>query len=997
MVIQNEEFIQEFVEEASLHVENVEAELLKIDETDVHMDSINSIFRGVHSIKGTAGFFGLSKIVKLAHTMENIFGEIRSERLKFSNDMIDILLSANDKLKQMIENVATSEETDIDYHVKEVSSILNKESDSSIHSEISKNCKEEREIPEKDINIQNETITNGLKHGHKVYKLNLKLNADLDEKNIDPISFIKKIESIGNIVDSFSDISAMKELQYFGQTTKNDINISFIFTSVLEKRLLPMALEVSEDNIEELDANMNSSDIYELLRKEHKDDSENIKNINKGTEDIRFKEKIEDEEEKALRDNKDITKNNTVQIEDTIRVHVSLLNNILNLASEMVLARNQLLRSINGYKKNIPGIDPILQNVNRITTELQEKIMQTRMQPIGNVFNKFPRIIRDLSKEIDKNVDLELEGTDVELDKSIIEALGDPLSHLVRNAIDHGLESAEERLRVGKPRTGTIIMKAYHEAGCVNIDIIDDGVGINSEYIAKKALEKEVVSDEELNIMGENDILQLIFKPGFSTAEKVTNVSGRGVGMDVVKTNIEKLGGTIEIYTEPGRGTTFRLILPLTLAIISSLIVEVEGVRFALPKVNLQELVRIISGDDSKRIEYINGAEVLRLREKLLPIVHLSDVLSLKKDVLNKKEKNTQKIQRVLVLKIGARRFGLVVDKIYDEEEILVKPLPKYIKNCKAYSGVTILGDGKTSLILDPEGIITKSKLKFVEEENSKELLKVNESIKEQNKLLIFKCTGEENLAIDLTFISRVEKIHVSEIESIGEREYIKYRGSSLRVIRPEHYLHINKEKRQEEYSYVIIPKLVRGNIGILVNKIYDTVQTNVNLSQDDIRIKGVIGSTILNNKIILLLNIYELLEKALPEYYSVEKSLNTGDKKTILLVEDTPLFLELEKNYLEDGGYNVLTALNGNEGLKILGKKNVDAVISDIQMPVMDGLEFIKKIRENKEFSHIPVIALTSMLGESNKKEGLDAGFDFYEYKLDKENLLNKLKQIFD
>ncbi|MBF8982103.1 chemotaxis protein CheW [Lutibacter sp. B2] len=953
-MIQNEEFIQEFVEEASSHVNNVESELLKIETSTIDLESINSIFRSVHSIKGTAGFFGLSKIVTLAHAMENIFGKVRNDRLKISNHEIDRLLSANDHLRALIEDVYKSEKVEISEHIKKLTVIL----------EGKKVFVDDEKKYYDPYIVERQMIQDAARHGHHIYKVKLKVNQNVSKKEIDSIGFLKKIESIGTIIYSYTDIF--------------EIYSVFVFTTVLEKKLLPLALDISLENIQELDGNI---DIDEMIQSFDQYDE-------------LVKEEIVKPENEKIQDEK---KHNTSNGEDSIKVQVSLLNELLNLASEMVLARNQLLRSIDSFRKSVPGINPILQNVDRITTELQEKIMHTRMQPIGNVFDKFPRIIRDLSKKLNKSIELKLEGRDVELDKSIIESLADPLTHLVRNAVDHGIEYPQERQKNGKQKTGKIIMKAYHEAGCVNIDIIDDGKGINKDIIVKKIVEKELVNKAEMDLMGEQDILQFIFNPGFSTADEVTDVSGRGVGMDVVKTNIKKLGGTIEVNTVVGKGTTFRLIMPLTLAIIYSLIVEVKGLCFALPQVNLQEIVRIKPNDASKKIEYINNAEVLRLRGKLLPIIYLSDILGL--DKLQKdREKKCKKIQRILVLKLGNRCVGLVVDKIYDEEEILVKPLPKYLKDCKSYSGVTILGDGKPSLILDIDGIVTKAGLRFNEEDEKNDkidLFKEKEDSKEYNNLLIFKCSGEEILAVDLSLISRVEKINRRDIERIGENGYIKYRGDSLRVINLEEFLPISKGNDKGEHLYVIIPKLVKHPVGILIEKIYDTIQTRINLNQENIKVRGLIGSTILNDRIVLLINTYELLEIGVPEYYHVQDSNKIGEKRTVLVVEDTPFFAKVEKDYLEWAGYEVAMASNGKEGLDILREKKIDAVISDIQMPVMDGYTFAKAIREDEKLSDLPLIAVTSMADECSKNEGLEAGFDYYECKLDKENLLSRLKNV--
>ena len=494
--------------------------------------------------------------------------------------------------------------------------------------------------------------------------------------------------------------------------------------------------------------------------------------------------------------------------------------------------------------------------------------MQTRMQPLGNVFNKFPRIIRDISKTLSKEITLTIEGEDVELDKSMIEGLTDPLTHLVRNAADHGIETASERETLGKPSSGNIILKAYHESGYVNIDIIDNGRGIETQNIKQKALEKDLMSKSELEKLSNQDILKLIFKPGFSTAEKITDVSGRGVGMDVVKTNIEKLGGSIEIFTTAGEGTTIRLMLPLTLAILQSLIVEVEGERFALPQVNVKEIVKIKKGDDTRKIEFVSGSQVLRLRGKLLPLVHLADVLGIEKSAKTDKSVEIQESLRVFVLKIGSRRFGVVVDTVIGSEEILVKPLPVYLKDAACYSGVTIMGDGKIAMILDAEGIIKVSKLKFIEE---KVALTADEDIdkgqmNETQNILLFKCSGNETFAIDLSMIARIEEIKREDIECVGDKMHIKHNGSSLRVIRPEDYLSVNKNVAFNEKLYVIIPKLVHHPIGIIAEKIYDNVNTRLNLKTKDIQMECLVGSAVYDNKILLVLNLYELLDKLTKE-----------------------------------------------------------------------------------------------------------------------------------
>jgi two-component system, chemotaxis family, sensor kinase CheA len=912
-MIQNEEFIQEFVQEAKSHVDNVESGLLRLNEDCSSAETINDIFRAVHSIKGSAGFFNLKKIVSLSHTFENIFGEVRNGSLAITSEMIDILLQTNDILKDMIDDVFKSEDADITDMELRLSGILTGTAKQAEH------------------------VT--ADHGK-------------DKKT-----------------DSGSDRK--------GNTAKPEIKSEIKSVASIEVEQVSPAVPEPEAT-----------------------------------------------EEKPLVREDTAKISSAPQVEDSIRVNVTLLNSILNLTSEMVLGRNQLLRATEQHRKEISGIDAILQNIDHITTELQEKVMQTRMQPIDKVFSKFPRTIRDLSKKLNKDIELRLEGKEVELDKSIIEALGDPLTHLVRNAADHGLELPDVREKAGKPRQGTITLKAYHESGYVNIDIIDDGAGVNTERIKEKALEKRLISQSDAETLSEQELLSLLFKPGFSTVEKVTDLSGRGVGMDVVRTNIEKLGGTVEILTRQSKGTTFRLLLPLTLAIVPSLIVQVGGQRFALPQVNLQEIVRLKSGDATRKTEYVNNAEVLRLRGRLLPIVHLADALGIRRtfadpetnEIRTERRKylvdarrkeaaipvdsdrrlSDRNVIRILVLKIGSKRLGIAVDAILGSEEILVKPLPAYIKECKCFSGVTIMGDGKTALILDADGIIEKTRLRFTDNSGDKDQNKLDEemeSLREQQNLLLFRSSGSELLAVDLSMVSRVEEIKWEDIEQIGDKEYIRFRGAPLRLIRPEDFISIGKCEKAKDKLYVIIPKLVSNPMGILIREIHDTLQTYVKLASDNIQSDCLIGSAIINDKITLLIDIYELFEKADPEQHKKISLPNAERKFTILIAEDTPFFLKLEKDYIENAGYKVVSSMNGREALQILKEQHIDVLVSDIQMPVMDGLELIKRVRNEEALSSIPAIAVTSLSGEHQMKEGMDAGFDFYQSKLDKVKLLEDIE----
>ena len=974
--MQNAEFIRDFVEEALTHVEDFESGLLEMG-GEKDNEIINSIFRNVHSVKGTASFFNLRNIVSLSHSMENLLGEIRNGKVDIDRELVDILLSANDCLKVMITDVEGSGAVDISAHVARLTEKLEGKAP---EDDLKKD--ESIEINQPGAGI----IKDALTRGQRAYIIDLAGAGDQS-------GIIERVKSIGRVAVAYNQGGLVKlsEKEFAaGEVSR------IVITTVLEKSLLPIALEISEEIVEEI---FNADRLKEI---------EVVCPPSDGPADIADRPDMcdaaapEQTLDTALSCTQDedgdqqAKKNTLLTADETIRVHISLLNDLLDLASEMVLGRNQLLRILDAHRKDIPGISPVLQNIDGITTELQEKIMQTRMQPVAKVFNKFPRIIRELAKKMGKEISLQIEGAEVELDKSIIEALGDPLTHLVRNAVDHGIEKPDVRETGGKSRTGNISLKAYHEGGHVNIDITDDGMGIDTENIKIKALEKGIIVPSEIPLMGEREFLELLFRPGFSTAEKITDVSGRGVGMDVVKTNIEKLGGTMEIMTTPGLRTIFRLTLPLTLAIISSLVVEVEGQKFALPQVNLQGLIRIKPGDYTRKIEKIKGSDVLRHRGRLLPVIHLAEVLGRGKSVIN-----TENIIRVLVIKSGSKLFGLVVDTVHDGEEILVKPLPRFLNDCQCYSGVTIMGDGRTAMILDPEGIISRAGLRFMDEMrdiSSKDAQFLDHCLTETQNLLLFKCAGPETMGIDLSMVARVEKIDSSQIEAIGSREYIQFRGEAIRIIRPENYLPVNRSVSSSEKLYVIIPKHIDGQVGILIEKIIDTVEAEIKFNKDDIKAKGLVGSAIIDNKIVLFINIYELFEMAEPKKAGASAEIKeTCVRKTVLLAEDTPFFVKMEKKYLESAGYNVLIALNGKEAWKTLQEYGVDAVVSDIEMPLMDGYELVRKIRADRGLANLPVIAVTSRADKGSVVTGMEAGFDFYEIKLDRERLLEKLKMAFE
>ena len=488
----------------------------------------------------------------------------------------------------------------------------------------------------------------------------------------------------------------------------------------------------------------------------------------------------------------------------------------MNLAGELVLARNQLLQTV--AAKDRGNLDSISARLNQVTSEIQEAVMQTRLQVVETVFGKFPRLVRDLSNTLGKHCELVVEGEDVELDKSIIEAIGNPLTHLIRNAVDHGLESPETRAKAGKPPKGRILLKAFHQAGKVNLAVSDNGAGIDAARIKEEAVSRGIIAAEQAREMSDREALRLIFRPGFSTAEKLTNLSGRGVGMDVVKTNVERLGGSVDVDSQVGAGTTINITLPLTLAIIPSLIVRCERKRFAIPQASIIELVRVKAGEAAEKLQRIKSAEVLRLRGNLLPLVRLSTALgqSSSDEANESRRAAATRNVNIIVVESNHLRYGLVVDTLHDSEEIVVKPLGKHIKNCRCFAGATILGDGQVALILDVGGVAAQASLAVLEQKDLRESSEASaETAENSQAMLLFTNDPSEQFAVPMGIISRLERIRGDQIDHVGGQEVLQYRGASLPLLSLEKLVKALLRPQQARL-YVVVFRIGQREIGLV-------------------------------------------------------------------------------------------------------------------------------------------------------------------------------------
>ncbi len=671
--------------------------------------------------------------------------------------------------------------------------------------------------------------------------------------------------------------------------------------------------------------------------------------------------------------------NNSSMANQTIRVNLSVLENLMQMVGELVLTRNQLLQL--ARSKNNDEFTAPLQHLSHITTELQEGVMKTRMQPISNAWAKFPRLIRDLAMELNKKIDLKMVGAETELDRQLLEMIKDPLTHMVRNSCDHGLETPEARLAANKPMVGTVTLSAYHEGGHIIIQLSDDGRGVNLARVKEKALENGITTAEELESMTDNQIVQFIFKAGFSTAEKITSVSGRGVGMDVVRTNIEKIGGTVELESVSGRGSTFHIKIPLTLAIVSVLIVEVCRQTFAIPQINVLELVKT-EIDSNYRVEVINRAPVLRLRDKLLPLISLKNVLK-----INDNQPVNYDETFIVVCKVGGSEFGLIVDSIHDTEEIVVKPVSRCLRHIPIYSGNTVLGDGSVIMILDPNGI---SKTTEVELESITQRQDLSKSQQAQINFLLFLTDDSTPKAVALELVSRLEQINVSDIEYSSGKPVVQYRGALMRLTTtPCHKI------PEEGECEVIVFSYDGKTVGLIVNEISDIIAAEpiVHLSDND---SVYHGSMVLHGHSTDVLDVGKLLGNILQKASSMNIMEREQAQQTkVLLVEDSMFFRNLTIPFLTEVGLKVTAAVDGVDALRILDKNIFDVVITDIDMPNMNGFELATAIRARPHLHNMPIYAFTGTNNEAFFQQAAECGMTGYIMKTERDKLLATISAI--
>ena len=814
--MENEEFIREFLEESEENLDQLDQDFVSLEQDPHDLERLDSIYRAIHTIKGTSGFFGFSKLGAVAHAAENLLSRLRDGDITLNEGLTSALLASVDAIRDILANIAREDdEGDGDYR-----SLNQKLEDLASH------------VP--------------------------------DSQSVRDFSTNSEIETLAN--DDATTESLASELTE-DQNRKDDTENEETNTQIeanLEPSLDPTQQQgrkndaASEPTENAVQGDDEPSQLTSIRAPKANNSADNLETDGGTT--------YSPSENSQTAKSHESAKAHAMGSDGSIRVDVALLNQMMDLVGELVLARNQLLQT--EHTEDDPQLTNVTQQVDRITSELQERVMQTRMQPIGNIWGKFPRLVRDLAVMCGKEVDLTMDGFETEVDKSLLEAIRDPLTHLIRNAIDHGIESTAKRIACGKDKTGNLHLRAWHQGGKVNIEISDDGQGIDPAVIRAKAISKNLVTADTAQSMDNQQLVQIIFWPGFSTAPHVTGISGRGVGMDVVKTNIESIGGTIEIKSQVGVGTSIKVKVPLTLAIVPALVISNSQQLFAIPQSHLVEMLRVDLKDPNNRIEHLRETPVYRLRGELLPIAYLNHLLG---------QESTAPVGRadhlnIVVLQADNCRFGLVVDHVERMEEIVVKSLHPSLGVIPHLAGATVMGNGRLALILDIVGLATDLGLAVQELNQCTKLMHQPLDEQRPNQMLIFRLSNEREVAMPLSEIERLEDIPLAKIEKTDQMLAVQYRGQIMPLMplsqlfdiedttegyKPNHQL----TKKGDTAVKAIVINVNGSHTAIAVHEIVDVAEQEGPLRMTSTPGSLIRGATVVHGRVTDVLDVQAVLQ----------------------------------------------------------------------------------------------------------------------------------------
>jgi two-component system, chemotaxis family, sensor kinase CheA len=1012
-----DDLLSEFLTETSENLAVLDVELVKLEQNPNDMELLGNIFRLVHTVKGTCGFLGLPRLESVAHAGENILGKLRDGELVATPDAVSAVLECLDRIRSIMSELEAKgsepegEDSELIQRLNEIAEGAAapvaakpaapaptlqaapaavaapaaaakpaKASGPSIYEQIGGMGTIDAVVEVMFVRVMGDLRLKPFFEGASIDHIQGRMRDYLAKICGGPDGFGKvdlNRPHAGAVARGLND----EHFDAFAGHMQAGLNALEVPT-----HLAAMVMAIifgSRDEIMGRAAAGSSPTSAAAMQIAEEAVVEAAVETPVEVEAGPAPAKAAKPAAKAEKSEGGETKDSAVASQ-SIRVNVELLENLMTMVSELVLTRNQVLQILRKQKDS--EFAAPLQRLNHVTSELQEGVMKTRMQPIGNAWSKLPRLVRDLSHELKKKIDLVMIGQDTELDRQVLEMIKDPLTHMVRNSGDHGLEGPEERRKAGKPEAGKVTLNAYHEGGHIIIEVSDDGRGLAIDKIKAKILQNGLATESELDSMSEQQIQQYVFKAGFSTAAKVTSVSGRGVGMDVVKTNIEKIGGTVEMRSAVGKGTTFIIKIPLTLAIVSALIVECAQERFAIPQISVVELVRATSNGDL-RVERIKDTPVLRLRNRLLPLVSLRKLLK-----LDTAEAGSEDDTFIVVAQVGTYSFGIMVDRVFDTEEIVVKPVAPILRDIEMFSGNTILGDGSVIMILDPNGIASHSGSMGIADNQSAEQMAAKSRGQSDEKvpLLLFRAGDSTPKAVPLALVARLEEIERKTIEQSNGRWVVQYRGQLMPLITMEHGQELAAEGSRQP---VLVFQDQEHSMGLMVDQIVDIVEAklNVELSAEA---PGRIGSAVVAGQATEIIDTGYFLRQAAADWFgSQELDSMVGGQKRLLLVDDSAFFRNLLAPQLSAAGFMVTAVDSPDKALALCEDgEEFDIIVSDIEMPGMSGFEFCEAVKRQGRWQNVPMVALSSHASARDLEKGRTVGFDDYVAKYDRDGLVHTL-----
>ncbi|MFG1425798.1 hybrid sensor histidine kinase/response regulator [Roseixanthobacter glucoisosaccharinicivorans] len=937
-----DDLLREFLTETNESLDVADVELVKFEQDPNNAQILNNIFRLVHTMKGTCGFIGLSRLATLAHAAETLMDQFR-QGIPVTTEAVDLVLITVDRIKEILVEIEASEGSEPPGSDEDLISQLDALSAAPAAAPAAVIAAPPPPAPPAPpaVPAPVKSVMNGAA-------------APVSEPKPGVAAVMQQLER------------ALKP----GEVSLDELERVFRETAV--------EVPAARAKLAELDnakAAATSPGSTAAPAPDAAPPAASLPAVREATP-------VADHEAKGAR-----AEDHALSVSNqSIRVNVTLLEHLMTMVSELVLTRNQLLEI--ARRDESSDFKVALQRLSNVTGELQGAIMRTRMQPIGNAWQKLPRIVRDLAQELGKHIELEQIGAETELDRQVLEQIKDPLTHMVRNSADHGLETTEERRRAGKPDKGTIRLSAYHQGGHVIVEISDDGKGLDVARIKAKAQENGLATAAELAKMPDSQVFRFIFAAGFSTAAKITNVSGRGVGMDVVRSNIEVIGGAVDVTSRPGAGCTFTIKIPLTLAIVPALIVEAMGERFALPQSSVVELVRV-QPNSFHQVKRLKDAPVLCLREKLLPIVPLAQLLGIADE--GKEQKFDDAL--IVVLQVGNQLFGVVVDAVSHTEEIVVKPMASVLRQLPMVSGSTILGDGRVIMIVDPVGLakVAASPDESLGSDLQNTAAAATAAQGQTTPLLLIRAGSDELKAVPLSLVTRLEELEANKLEHVNGHPVIQYRGALIPIV----YVNEKVKRATTGTQPMLIFSDEGKTMGLVVDEIVDVVDAHLDmqLSSDA---ENLLGAAIIDGQAAEILDVGHYIDQAFGSWF--KRLSGTRDKAggKLLVVDDSAFYRNLIEPVLKGNGFEVTACGSAREALDRLGgETRFDIIVSDVEMPGMDGFQFAQAVRGDPQIRNVPIIALASEGAYDLVERGRAAGFTDYIAKSDRAGLIAALKEF--